>query len=422
MRYNRFIMTRDERQMLCVQNWLKSNGKGTIIAPTGLGKTRIATICIKAVLKKFPNLRVLVIVPTTNLKEQWESRLQDSKLNEFCEVLVINTAITKQLDTDLLILDEIHVTAANLFSGIFKCVRYRLILGLTATLERLDGRHSLIQRFCPVCDTITLSDTIINHWISDYTEYLVLLDVDNIDEYDRMQKEFMMHFEFFGFDWPLVMSFIGPKGFENRKAYTTQICTNSKSWNDILKQVSYHSAMFQKCLSGRKTFINNHSKKVEVARKIIEARQDSRIITFANNVKMAEAIGYGEVYTGKISKKRGNSILQDFIDGKTNIINSSKKLIAGFDAPNINCEIILGQDSSSIRATQQRGRALRVEGDKHSEIFNLVLNNTQELKWFIESHKDNNFIPIDEENLYKVLNNEPFEKYKYPLRNFNLRF
>lgn len=415
-------MTRDERQLQCVKNWLTHNGKGSIIAPTGVGKTRIAIMCIKAVLKKFPVLKVTVIVPTTNLEKQWNERLALAKVKEHCDVYVVNTAITKSIVTDLLIIDEIHITAAKTFSAIFKCVRYKLILGLTATLERLDGRHVLIQRFCPVCDKITLADTILNHWISDYTEYLVLLDVDNLEEYNRMQTEFMQHFEYFGFDFKLAMSFIGPKGFENRKNYTTQICRDPKKWNDTFKQVSYHSAMFQRCMSGRKTFINNHSKKIEIARRIIEMRPNSRIITFSNNVKMAEAIGYGEVYTGQLSKKRSDTILQDFIDGKTNIINSSKKLIAGFDAPNINCEIILGQDSSSIRATQTRGRALRVEGDKHSEIFNLVLNNTQELKWFLDSHKDNNFVPIDEENLMKVLNNEQFEQYQYPLRNFSLRY
>ena len=51
-----------------------------------------------------------------------------------------------------------------------------------------------------------------------------------------------------------------------------------------------------------------------------------------------------------------------------------------------------------------------------------MLNNTQELKWFLDSHKDNNFVPIDEENLMKVLNNEQFEQYQYPLRNFSLRY
>ena len=39
-------------------------------------------------------------------------------------------------------------------------VKYKLILGLTATYERLDGREKeVLDLYCPVCDTITLEET-----------------------------------------------------------------------------------------------------------------------------------------------------------------------------------------------------------------------------------------------------------------------
>lgn len=31
------MISRDERQEICLQNWFKNKGIGTIIAPTGLG-------------------------------------------------------------------------------------------------------------------------------------------------------------------------------------------------------------------------------------------------------------------------------------------------------------------------------------------------------------------------------------------------
>lgn len=33
-----------------------------------------------------------------------------------------------------------------------------MILGLTATLERLDGKEIIIKKYAPVCDTITLNE------------------------------------------------------------------------------------------------------------------------------------------------------------------------------------------------------------------------------------------------------------------------
>ena len=59
-----------------------------------------------------------------------------------------------------------------------------------------------------------------------------------------------------------------------------------------------------RAIQKRKAFINNHPKKLELTRKIIEARPNSKIITFSNNIKMAESIGIGYVYTGKESKKK----------------------------------------------------------------------------------------------------------------------
>lgn len=384
------------------------------------GKTTTALKCIQKVLTLYPNFKVLVVVPTTNLKEQWEDRATKFNINNLT-VLVINSAVNNTLDTDLLVIDEIHSVASTLFSNIFKVVKYKLILGLTATLQRLDGRHKIIEKYCPVVDEITLIEASINKWLSDYTEYLVLLDVDNIHEYNKSNSAFFKAFEFFGFDFELVMSFLGKEGFDNRKAYTNKMCKDKTRWNEYLQAVTSNTMAFKSAMTARKNFINNHSKKIEIAKMIIENRPFSKIITFSNNIKMAEAIG-GPVYSGKDTKKKGRITLEEFDKCDQGVINSSKKLIAGADLKGVNCEIILGQNSSSTRAIQQKGRAIRKEGDKHSEIFNIVINDTQEVAWFSKSHPDGNFVIIDEENLLKVLNGENYEPYKKPLAKFNYRF
>ena len=98
----------------------------------------------------------------------------------------------------MLVLDEIHVSAANLMSQVFVKVKYKLILGLTATFERLDGKHVLIEKYCPIIDKVSTLEAIANGWISTFKEYQVLIDVDNIDEYKKLNKEWTQHFEFFG--------------------------------------------------------------------------------------------------------------------------------------------------------------------------------------------------------------------------------
>lgn len=414
------MVSRDDRQKICVNKWLQSKGVGTLIQPTGCGKTTTALKCIQKVLTLYPDFKVLVVVPTTNLKEQWEDRASKFNITNLT-VLVINTVVDRKIDTDLLVIDEIHVSGATQFSNIFRVVKYKLILGLTATLHRLDGRHKIIEKYCPVVDEITLIEATTNQWLSEYTEYLVLLDVDNIHDYNKANNTFFKAFEFFGFDFDLVMSFLGKNGFENRKAYTTRMCKDPSRWTEYLQAVTANTMAFKTAMANRKNFINNHSKKIEIARLIIEHRLQSKIITFSNNIRMAEAIG-GPVYSGKDTKKKGRITLEEFEKCKSGVINSSKKLVAGADITGVNCEIVLGQDSSSTRATQVRGRAIRKEGDKHSEIFNIVINDTQEVSWFSNSHKDTNFVVIDEENLLKVLKGEEYELYKKPLSKFNYRF
>lgn len=41
---------------------------------------------------------------------------------------------------------------------IYEKVSYKLILCLTATLERLDGKEEIIKKYAPVCDKITMDE------------------------------------------------------------------------------------------------------------------------------------------------------------------------------------------------------------------------------------------------------------------------
>lgn len=78
-----------------------------------------------------------------------------------------------------------------------------------------------------------------------------------------------------------------------------------------------------------------------------------------------------------------------------------------FDCPDASVAIILGFDSSETKSTQRRGRVVRKFEDKVAEIFYIVINNTQETKWFKDSHsKTNNYITIDEKGLDQVLRGE----------------
>ena len=417
-------VTRDQRQEEFRINWIKHKCCGTAEWATGTGKTRAATNCISCVLEKYPDFKVIVIVPTQALQEQWITTLDSLGLGLNCQVLVINTAIRETRTCDLLVIDELHRVAADSFSQVFKKIKYRLILGLTATFERLDGKHELIEKYCPVIDTITLEEARRNGWVSEYKEYQVIIDVDDIEEYNKDNVQFYKHFDFFDRNFAKVMSLVGPDGFHNRLAYRDEICKTDdpEVRKETLKQITYHSVSFMRYLQARKAFINNHPKKIEIARRIIEARPNSKIITFSNNIKMAEQIG-GPVYSGKDSKKKGRITMEEFIAQDAGVLNTIQKCNEGLNVPGLSVAIMLGIDSSKIKAVQRTGRTIRLEEpNKVAEIFNIVINDTAELEWFRNSHAGRQYITLDEKGLEKVLNGEEPDPYKKPLKKLSFRF
>lgn len=418
-------VTRTERQHMAEEAWLKARGKGTVVCPTGFGKTRIGTDLIQRIVKKKPTARVLVVVPTEGLQEQWTRILDSLGLGLNAEVVIINTGIRHMYECDFLIIDEFHRSAAETLIHIFDTVKYRLILGLTATLERLDDRHELLKKFCPVVDEVTPLEAAVNGWVAPYKEYLVLIDVDDIETLKNLNKEFQSHFAFFNFDFNLAMSMCGKVGYKNQLKYRDLLCPNGSQAekSEVLKSIKLHSAQFMRVIQDRKKFVNNHPKKIELAKHIIENRPDSKIITFSNSVAVAESIGMGgKVYSGKDSKKKSRATIEDFHSGNFKILHTVAKANEGLDVPGLSVAIIIGHDSSKIKATQRRGRVIRKEDDKQAEIFNIVINNSMETEWFNKSHSGVDYITIDEEGLEAVLRGEDPKPYTRRIKNFTFRF
>lgn len=325
----------------------------------------------------------------------------------------------------MLVVDEIHRLAANVFQQVFETIKYQYILGLTATFERLDGKHELLRQYCPVIDEITLAEAQFQGWISPYKEYEVILEVDDIDNYKRMNKEFTEHFQFFNFQFDKVMKLLGPNGFKERAKLRDEMCPNGteEQRKGVFKQITYHATRFMQLIQARKAFINNHPKKIEIARRIIEARPFAKIITFSNNVKMAESIGMGgKVYSGKTSKKAGRTTIEEFSKEPSGILHTVKRCDEGLDVPGLSVAIMLGIDSSKIRKTQRIGRVARKEGDKQAEIFTLVIDQTVECEWYKKSNSSLNTIVIDEESLNDVLEGKDPKPYTRKIRDFTFRF
>lgn len=376
-------------------------------------KTTTAIKCVQSVLKKYSGFRVLVVVPTETLKDQWVKALAKAGLFMNAEVAIINTVVKHEWKCDILVLDEIHRMAADSFQQVFDKVKYRLILGLTATLERLDERHAIIEQYCPVCDRISIEEATQNGWLAPYKEYKVYIDVD-LTEYNELNREFNDHFAFFNYDFNLCMKLVGKDGFRKRMAFRDLLYTGDDQAvkSQLLKDITFHAMGFMRTMQKRKAFIHSHPKKVEIANLILDYRRDSKAITFSPTIEVAEKIKYGGVLHSKQTKKKNAMTLEDFIPMKVGVLNTSKALNEGADIQGLNLAIILSNTSSKTEKTQRIGRVIRFSPNKVAEIFTLVLRGTVEEEWFNKSNADKKYITIDEEQLMHVLKHEEFKECK----------
>lgn len=393
-------MTRDERQDLVIEKWKAAGCRSTVVANTGFGKTRTALKAMQRVLNKAPAAIIVVIVPTKILKDQWIKQLNEWNIP--ATVMVINTAAKRPFHCNFLVLDEAHKYNSVYFSKVFENCNPKLILGLTATYERLDSREKeIMDKFCPVCDTITLEESVENGWTAPYTLYKVVLDVDT-SSYVQANTAFMNHFAFFNFEWDLAMGCVC--SLDKRQKLAKQI-------NCSVQEVTAHAFGWNKAMQFRKGFIANHPKKIEVAKHILENRKDSKAITFNTSIKQCEAYGFGHVVHSQKKDKENKLILEEFAKaGPGEVLHNSKVAKEGYDCPGLGLMIVTGFHSDKISLVQTIGRVIRFEPGKHAEVFILTLRGCQDNKWFQKASEGMEYIEITEQELEKVLQHETLNK------------
>ena len=365
---------RTEIQLQIVQKFADNNGKGTLLAATGFGKTFTAIMVIIRLIKARPTGKVIIVVPTINLKAQWTKELKKHKVHKNCEVFVINTAYKKKAKCDLLICDEIHAYGAEQFIKVFDKIQYDFIFGLTATIERTDGKHDILLEYAPVIDEVPIEECHQNGWVSNYLVYnlAVPMEDDEQEAYDKANKRFRYAAGRLGFG--------GSSSFNNARSLL-----NDKSAAPESRAIA---AIYYNSMRERGDICKNSRAKIPVIKQILDKFDDRKALLFSASTKFADEVQeeLGDVclsFHSKRTKKEQKEILKKFKDNRTKqrVISSVKALNAGFDVPDCSLGIVAAGNSRKLDNIQRTGRIIRYVPGKTAIIINLYAPNTQEVSW-----------------------------------------
>jgi superfamily II DNA or RNA helicase len=158
-------------EKLATERVIHHRFRNLLVAATGTGKTVISAFDYKRFKDKNPRARLLFVAHKKEIlvqaQETFRHVLRDANFGElwvdglepasyeylFASVQTLNNRID-QLDLsdsffDIIIIDEVHHIAASSYRAILERFQPKLLLGLTATPERMDGEN-ILKDFCHV--------------------------------------------------------------------------------------------------------------------------------------------------------------------------------------------------------------------------------------------------------------------------------
>jgi len=367
---SRFVLRPYQKEAL--QAWKKADYRGTVVLPTGAGKSYLALKAISLLDKS-----TLVVLPTIDLMNQWYGLLKDGFGMEVgilgggyhqIEEVTVATYDSSYIYIDrygdrfaLLVFDEVHHLPSPKYSHIPQMSTAPYRLGLTATYRRPDELHyrlgELVGR---VVYHKRVADLKGEH-LSDYEiiRLRVELASQEREEYEKSLQEYT-----------------GYVREKKVKYYGTR-------WEDFIRESSY-SGQARRALLARKRvhqIIYHAQRKLEILEALIKQHHRERMIIFTQDNEFVYRISQTFLIpciTHQTKTLERKAILDRFRDGLYPIICTSKVLNEGIDVPEAKVAVILSGSAAPREHLQRLGRILRKSWGKKALLYEVVVKGTKE--------------------------------------------
>lgn len=352
--------------------WIEAGCSGSVILPTGSGKTYLALKAIEYVSRS-----TLVIVPTIDLLNQWYDLLTTAFDTEIgllgggyheIEEITVSTYDSAYIYCGdygnrfaFLIFDEVHHLPSPSYSHIPQFSIAERRLGLTATYFRADGMHSILKEL--------IGDVVYNKSIDDLSgEFLA--DYEIISLYVSLTPQERTEYER---EYDIYISFVRERDL---KLY-------GGGWSEFarLSAVDPSARRAMLAYNRAKTIALSAQKKLQVLESLLKQHKNDRIIIFTENNDFVYKISEKHLIpaiTHQTKTKERKRILERFNRGEYSVIATSKVLNEGINVPEANVAMVLSGSGSSREHIQRLGRILRRREDKYAILYELIAEDTME--------------------------------------------
>jgi superfamily II DNA or RNA helicase len=392
-----------EYQVEAYNKWKENDSKGLFAMATGTGKTITAMNCVLEEFRKSDNkaYRVLILVPTISLIEQWEKEVKKfnfndiitiSSKNDWEETLSSKLTFAKRLKDEsfvaiatytsfarekfqsylqrfpldtIIIADEAHNIASPKVLEILGNIKLQKRIGLSATPKRIyDPEGSIImESFFSDKEPYTYSfsmERAINEGILCkyyYYPHIVTLTNTEFEKYQIITKKLMQFYDF-------------EKGEYKDSDYVTMLLLERKR---IIHKAEKKLSITEEIL--RKQFIERGNLKYTLVY-VPEGFENTDGDVFSENEDELRLINQycetihridNDIHVSNFISKIANrqEVLKQFERADIHVLTSMKCLDEGVDIPRAEFAIFCSSTGNPRQFIQRRGRILRKHPKKH---------------------------------------------------------
>jgi superfamily II DNA or RNA helicase len=355
--------------------WEQAQRLGSIVLPTGAGKTFVALHAIQRV-----NRSTLVVAPTIDLLHQWYTRLA----NAFASEIGVYYGSEKQVQPitvttyhsagdllaqagnlfKLIIYDEVHHLPAPSWgeTALMSPALYRL--GLTATYpethEQENGRWCVADLIGPIVYQKRI-DELVGKQLAEYRTERIRVNL-NAEERRRYDADYALYAAF----W--------------RARQLPR--THGPQWYRELMRLSAFDPAARRALLARQRIqrlLAGAEEKLAMVDKLLREYRQEQVLIFTENNAVAYRISRCHLIpavTHETKAAERKQILESFQSGSYQALVTSKVLNEGVDVPEAKVAIVLGGTAGAREYIQRLGRVLRKAGNRQAVLFELMVRHT----------------------------------------------